>query len=91
MPPAYGRLLEDHDVLGESPGLVAEKDLHLPKLLVQVGAVAPGRLVALRVVQVAIPGEELGPEELLQLNRDVEADRDDVVEDQQEHDPVLEN
>ena len=33
--------LEDHDVLCEGARLVTEQDLHLAKLLVQVGAVTP--------------------------------------------------
>ena len=49
----------------------------------------PGRLVILRVVEVPVPGQEEGTEELLQLQGDVQADRHDVVEDDQEREELL--
>ena len=52
----------------------------LAQLLVEVGAVALGRLVRVLVVQVEVPGEEHGAEELLELQGHVQADGDDVVE-----------
>ncbi len=56
--PVDGRLLEDHDVLGERARLVAEEDLDLAELLVEIGWVALGGLVGLLVVQVQVPGQE---------------------------------
>ena len=50
--------LEEHDVLGEGAGLVAEQDLDLAELLVEVRGVALGRLVRLGVVQIPVPLQE---------------------------------
>ena len=49
----------------------------------------PGRLVILRVIEVPVPGQEEGAKELLQLQGDVQADRHDVVEDDQEREELL--
>ena len=73
LPTMDGGLLEDHDVLGESARLVAEEDLYLAQLLVQVGGVALGRLVGLRVVQLQVPGEEQRAKKLLHLQRHIQA------------------
>ena len=49
----------------------------------------PGRLVILWVIEVPVPGQEEGAKELLQLQGDVQADRHDVVEDDQEREELL--
>ena len=57
---------------------------YLPQLLVEVRGVDLGLLVALLVVQVQIPSDEEGAQELLHLHSDVQRDGDDVVVEDQE-------
>lgn len=56
---------------------------YLPQLLIEVGGVDLGLLVALLVVKVQVPADEKGAEKLLHLHSNVERDGDDeVIKDQ---------
>lgn len=56
---------------------------YLPQLLIEVGGVDLGLLVALLVVKVQVPADEKGAEKLLHLHSNVEWDGDDeVIKDQ---------
>ena len=57
---------------------------YLSQLLVEVRGVDLGLLVALLVVQVQVPADEEGAQELLHLHGDVQRDGDDVVVEDQE-------
>ena len=71
--------------------LITEENLDLPEFLVKITGVAPGRLVTLLAVQLAVPGKEHRAAELLHLQRHVQRDRDDVVEDDKEGEEILED
>ena len=69
--------------------LITEENLDLPEFLVEITGVAAGRLVTLLAVQLAVPGQEHRAAELLHLQRHVQRDRDDVVEDDKEGEKIF--
>lgn len=62
----------------------AQTHTHLPQLLVEVGGVDLGSLVALLMVEVEVPANEEGTQKLLHLHSDIQRNGDDEVVQNQE-------
>ena len=74
-----GTPLELHFIAGQGARLVAEHILDLSELLIQIGGARHRIEVALRVIHLLVPVDEVRLQELDKLERHLQADRYQVV------------